>query len=369
MKFSCKKIELSKALNTVQKAVTNRTTIPILKGILLEINEDNILNISASDLDLSIQKKINVESFEKGSIVVAAKLFVEIIKKLSSEEITIEVEYNNVIIRSFNSEFSIVGQNKDDFPEIDTIDQVDTIKIDKEIFKNMIKQTSFSASLDESRGIIVGSLIEMNQNNINMVSLDGFRMSVRKEYIDLNINKSIIVHSRILNEINKILSDEEAEYIYIYINHKNMIIKMDETIINSRLLEGNFIDYKNIIPKSFNCTVKINKEDMLESLERASLLAREGKNNLIKMNIDDEKIVISSKSEEGQVHEEIYIKKEGEGLEIGFNSKYIIDILRNIEDEEIYIKFITNVSPVIITPLEGDRFEYLILPVRISSIN
>lgn len=367
MKFLCKKTELSRALNTVQKAVTNRTTIPILKGILLEINDDNVLNILASDLDLSIQKKIDIESYEKGSIVVSARLFVDIIKKLSSEDITIEVIENNVIIKSFNSEFSIVGQSKDDFPQMDALDYEDTIKIEKEIFKNMIKQTSFSASQDESRGVIVGTLIEMSQNYINMVSLDGFRMSVRKEYIDLNIQKNIIIHTRILNEIYKILTDEDDKFINIFINQKNMIIKINDTIVHSRLMEGNFIDYKNILPKTFNCTVKVNKEDMLDSLERASLLAREGKNNLIKMNIGEEKIIISSRSEEGKVQEEVYSEKEGENLDIGFNSKYIIDILRNIDDEEIYIKLITSVSPVIISPLEGDSFEYLLLPVRISN--
>ncbi|MFA5526977.1 MAG: DNA polymerase III subunit beta [Peptostreptococcales bacterium] len=367
MKFLCKRTELSKALNTVSKAVTNRTTIPILKGILLEINDDHILNISASDLDLSIQKKIEVESYEKGAVVVSARLFVDIIKKLSSEDITIEVVENNVIIKSFNSEFSIVGQSKEDFPQMDSMDYEDTLKIEKEIFKNMIKQTSFSASQDESRGVIVGTLIEINQNYINMVSLDGFRMSVRKEYIDLNIHKNIIIHTRILNEIYKILTDEEADYIDIYIHPKNMIIKMNDTIIHSRLMEGNFIDYKNILPKAFNCSVKVNKEDMLDSLERASLLAREGKNNLIKMNIGEDKIIITSRSEEGKVQEEVYIEKEGENMDIGFNSKYILDILKNIDDEEIYMKLITSVSPVIISPLEGDSFEYLLLPVRISN--
>lgn len=366
MKLTCQQQDLSKALNTVQKAVTNRTTIPILKGILLEVNNENMLTISASDLDLSIQKTIKVENTEEGSIVVSAKLFTEIIRKLPSGEIDINLSDNNVIIKSFNSEFSIIGQPSNDFPKIDTLNSDNSIKINKEIYKNMIKQTSFSASVDESRGIITGVLIEIEKEKINMIALDGFRMSIRKENMLTNKNENMIIPARILNEIYKILADEEGDNIDLLLNNKNIIIKMDNTIILSRLLEGDFINYKEILPKSYNCKVKVIKEDLLASIERASLLAREGKNNLIKINIEEDKMIISSRSEEGKVYEEVNIEKEGEGLEIGFNSKYVLDILRNIEDEEINIEFISNVNPCLIKPLEGDHFEYLILPVRIS---
>lgn len=366
MKLTCQQQDLSKALNTVQKAVTNRTTIPILKGILLEVNETDILTISASDLDLSIQTKISVENTQEGSIVVSAKLFTEIIRKLPSGEIQISLSDNHVIINSYNSEFSIIGQPSDDFPKIDVLSNSKSIKIHKEIFKNMIKQTSFSASIDESRGIITGVLIEIEKEKINMVALDGFRMGIRKENMLTNKNEDIIIPARILNEVYKILADEEGDSIDLLINNKNIIIRMDHTIILSRLLEGDFINYKEIVPKSFNCKVKVNKEDLLDSIERASLLAREGKNNLIKINIEEQKMIISSRSEEGKVHEEVFIEKEGEGLEIGFNSKYILDILRNIDDDEVFFEFISNVSPCLVKPLEGDNFEYLILPVRIS---
>lgn len=366
MKIICQQQDLSKALNTVQKAVTNRTTIPILKGILLQAKNDDTLKLAASDLDLSIEKKINIKVIDEGSIVVSAKLFTDIIRKLPSGEIEIETIDKNVLIKSYNSEFTIVGQSSEDFPEMSSIDSIDNLYINKEIFKNMIKQTSFSASIDESRGIIVGVLIEIEKENINMVALDGFRMAVRREQMISQKEKKIIVPSRILNEINKILSDEEGDTISLSLNEKNIVIKIDNTIIFSRLLEGDFINYKEIIPKNSNCSVKVNREELFDSIERASLLAREGKNNLIKIIVENQKMIINSRSDEGKVHEEVFIEQDGEGLEIGFNSKYILDILRNVEDEEIYFEFISNVSPCLIKPIEGAKFEYLILPVRIS---
>lgn len=367
MKIICKQQDLSKALNTVQKAVTNRTTLPILKGILLEAVDENILKLSASDLDLSIEKKINVKVESEGAIVVSAKLFTEIIRKLPDDEIEIALIDNKVVIKSINSEFNIIGQSPDDFPKIESSSSNNKIMINKEIFKNMIKQTSFSASIDESRGIIVGVLIKFEKDHINMVALDGFRMAIRKQKLKTNLEKSIIIPSRNLNEIYKILTDQEEEDIYLSLNEKNILINVDNTIIVSRLLEGEYINYNEIIPQNYNCRAKVNREELYDSIERASLLAREGKNNLIKVKVEDQKLIITSKSEEGNVYEEVFINKEGESLEIGFNSKYVLDILRNIDDEEIYFEFISNVSPCLVKPLDGLEYKYLVLPVRIST--
>ncbi len=366
MKLTCQQQDLTKALNTVQKAVTNRTTIPILKGIYLESEEDGTLKLSASDLDLSIEKKINVSVTDPGSIVASAKLFTEIIRKLPEGEIEIEVIDQNIFIKSFNSEFTIIGQSSDDFPEINKTQTHDSIMIDKELFKNMIKQTSFSASVDESRGVITGVLVEFSKDFINMVALDGFRMAIRTEKMKNDIEKKIIIPSRILNEIYKIIMDQEEKSINILLNEKSITLEIENTIITSRLLEGEFINYKEIIPKNYSCKIKLNKNDLYSSIERASLLAREGKNNLIKIKIEEDKLIITSRSEEGAVHEEVFIEKEGDGLEIGFNSKYILDILRNIDDEEVYFEFISNISPCLVRPLDGFKYEYLILPVRIS---
>ncbi len=366
MKIICSQQELSKAVNTVQKAVTNRTTIPILKGILLEVENEHTLKLAASDLDLSIEKKIEVEVKEKGSIVVSARLFSDIIKKLPSGEVSIEIEEQNVIIKTIHSEFSIVGQSVNEFPSIREFDSSNYLNLNKELFKNMIKQVAFSASIDESRGIIVGVLIEMLKDQLNIVALDGFRMAVRKEKIKSLEEKNIIIPAKTLNEIYKILVDENCEDILINLDEKDIIINIDNTIVVSKLLEGEYINYKEIIPKNYATRVRVSREELFNSIERASLLAREGKNNLIKLTIEDNTLIINSRSEEGKVHEEIEITKEGENLEIGFNSKYIIDVLRALEEDEIMLEFTSNVSPCLIKPVKDEEFLYLILPVRIA---
>lgn len=368
MKFTCSQQQLSKAINTVSKAVTARTTIPILKGILLKVTKDGILSLSASDLDLSIEKKINVTVEEEGEVVVLSKLFGEIIRKLPNETIEIEkTEENNIHIKCSSSEFTIVGLSADDFPNMGEIDSNYKIVLDKDIFKEMIKKTVFSASIDESKGIIVGALIELEEDSLNMVALDGFRMAVAREKISNQDSKKIIVSAKILNEINKIIGEsEEGSTIELILDNKKAVILLESTKIFLRLLEGEFIKYKDITPKEYKTEVIVNKYDLLESVERASLLAKEGKNNLIKLDIKENKIIITSRSEEGNVKEEVLISKNGEDLEIGFNSKYLIDALKVITTEEIKMELNTSISPCLLKPIEGNQFEYLILPVRLT---
>lgn len=369
MKFSCSQQALSKALNTVSKAVTSRTTIPILKGILLEADSDNTLILSASDLDLSIEKKIEVIVEDPGSVVVSAKLFSDIIRKLPNEEVQIEeMENNNIVIKCLASEFTIVGQPADEFPNIGEINLDQKLSLDKDILKEMIKKTSFAASIDESKGIIVGVLIEMEEESLNMVALDGFRMAIARKAVKNEESKRIIIAARILNEINKIISEnEDSEEIYLILDEKKAVFLLDETKIVLRLLEGDFIKYNDILPKEYKCRLIVNRNEMMNSIERASLLAKEGKNNLIKLSIFRDKIIITSRSEEGNVKEEVFVEKEGVDLDIGFNSKYILDVLKAVSDENVVMEFNTSVSPCLIKPVKGREYEYLVLPVRIST--
>lgn len=368
MKFTCNQYILSKALNIVSKAVTSRTTIPLLKGILLEATADGFLKLTATDLDLSIEKKIPISLLEEGSIVVSAKLFNDIIRKLPNEEIEIEVDDNNsIIIRCLSSKFSIVGQPTDEFPDIGAITKGEKIRIEKEVLREMIKKTSFSASIEESKGTLVGVLIEMKENSLTMVALDGFRMAIARESMNNKENDDIIISAKNLDEINKIFTEiEGTTELDIILDEKKAVFFIDDVCIVSRLLEGEFIKYQEILPKEFQCKVKVNRAELLESIERASLFAKEGKNNLIKISVTDDKFIITSKSEEGNVKEEVFVQNEGTNLEIGFNAKYLLDVLKAISDEEIYMNFNTSVSPCIINPIEGNSFEYLVLPVRIS---
>lgn len=370
MKFSCNQNYLVKALNIVSKAVTSRTTIPILKGILLKVNEEGILTMSASDLDISIEKSFKVDNYEPGEVVVQAKLFGDIIRKLPSGEIYIIEENENILIRCSNSEFNIVGSSSDEFPIINPKENnISKLVFDKELLKEMIRKTSFAASIDESRGVITGILVESDVNKITMVALDGFRMAVTNEDIVNGNKESVIIPAKIFNEIGKIISEEESENenVELLLNEKKAVFILENTKVVLKLLEGEFVKYNDILPKESSVKVVLNRSDFMESIERASLMAKIGKNNLIKLEIKDNEMEITSKSEEGNVKEKVLISKEGNDLTIGFNSKYLIDAIKAIDDEEIKLLFNTPVSPCLIKPLEGENYIYLVLPVRITN--
>lgn len=369
MKFSCSQHTLTKALNIVSKAVTARTTIPVLKGILLKTDDNGVLTMAASDLDLSIERKIKVEDCEPGETVVLSKLFGDIIRKLPDETIVIEENDGKVNIRCSNSEFNIIGLESDEFPNIDPKDEyVEELVFNKEILKDMIGKTAFSASIDENKGAMTGVLIEMEETVLSMVAIDGFRMAIAREAMKNKKKENIVIPAKILSEVSRIIteSDFSGEDVTMLLTGKMAVFNMENTKIVIRLLEGEFMNYRRIIPVDNPTKVVLNKNDLLESVERASLLAKVGKNNLVRLDIRDGGIEITSKSEEGNVKEEVIASKEGNDLVIGFNSKYLIEALKVIDDESITMYFNTNVSPCLVTPVSGERYEYLILPVRIS---
>jgi DNA polymerase-3 subunit beta len=321
--------------------------------------------MTATDSEISIEKEIECQVQEPGKIVVSSRLFTDMIKKLPDDDIMIVEEDGVVAIRcrSYNSE--IVSLPADEFPDISEVEEIERIVFNKETFKRMVRRTAFAASMDESRGILTGILIETKEGVLTMVALDGFRMSIVREVIETDQEISIVISARILNEITKILTDEEEEddFVMIFDNKKTVFI-IGTTKITSRLLEGSYINYKEIIPKIHNNAVIADKNEMVDVIERASLISN--KNNLIRLLFQEDKLVISSRSEEGNIREEMDVLIEGDGLEIGFNSKYVLDALKAVDDEKILLELNTNVTPCMVKPEDGNSFEFLILPVRIS---
>ena len=370
MKFVCNQVDLTKALNTVSKAVSSRTTIPTLKGILMEVRENNLI-LTASDMDLTIETSIEIEDGENGSIVVPAKLFNEVIRKLPHDKVSIKTEGYDININCLNSNSFLPGSDADEFPYIKNPEENSKeIIFNRNIFSNMIKKTSFAASIDQTKGAITGVLVEVLPEEMKMVAIDGFRMAVTKENISGGKEESIIISARIMDEINKIITENDRNNdseIRILLDKKNANIYMDNTKISTRLIAGEFVKYRDIIPKESKTSINVNKKYLSEAVERASILS-EGKNNLIKMSIKDSVMTISSRSEEGGAMEDIIIHKTGDDLDIGFNSRFLLNIMRVIDDEEIKMEFNTSLSPCMIKPLEGESYEYLILPVRISNM-
>jgi len=369
MKFTCSQQSLSKALNIVSKAVSSRSTLPILKGILLKAEDGGILKISASDLDISIEKKMEgVNIFENGSCVVSAKLFTDIVRKLPDEDVMIEKkDEGQILVKTTMSEFGIIGLPADEFPEIGEIEKEETLTFEKEVFTEMIRRTSFSASIDESKGIIVGVLMELEENSTNMIAIDGFRMAVVREEIKNENKNKIIIPAKIMGDISKILYDiEKEDKVEMILSKKKAMLLCENVKIVVRLLDGEFIRYKDILPKERRCKVTVKKAFFHASMERASILSKEGKNNLIKFSINENNLIITSRSDEGNVREEIMIERDGVDIEIGFNAKFILDILKVIEDEEITLELVSSIKPCVIKPVSGNNYEYLVLPVKIS---
>ncbi len=371
MKFTCNQQILTRALNTVSRAVSNRTTLPILKGILIEADIDGTLTLTASDMEISIQKKIKASVQEDGSAVVMSKLFGDIIRKLPNEEIFIDsVDDNKIKIKTSASEFSVVSFPVDEFPNIGEKEEIkDTLTFKSVIFKDMVRKTSFAAAVEESKGVLLGILTEIGTEKVSMVALDGFRLALTNEPMESEHENKFLISAKIMNEISRIIAEEETdEEIKILLGQKKATFIMGSTEVILRLMEGEYINYKAIIPDNNETHLFVNKNLLQESIERASLLAKEGKNNLIKMTITNNLLTITSHSEEGNVKEEIITEKTGPDLEIGFNSKYVIDVLKALDDEEISLNFRTGLTPCVVKPLQGDSYEYLVLPVRIPKM-
>lgn len=369
MKFTCAKNTLIKALNITMKAVSSRTTIPVLKGILIEAADNGKITLSASDESISIIDTIEGDIKESGSVVVMAKLFNDIIRKLPGNEIEIiSNDTTDVIIRSMKSEFKILGTPAEEFPTITAISgDTRSIRFNKNMLKSMIEKTAFAASVDEGRGVITGVLIEIADGDLTMAAIDGYRMAINRDHMITEDKYSFIIPAKILTELSKILSESSGEEEGIlYLEAKKAAFIFDNIQAELSLLAGQFVDYKGILPKASRIQVTADREMLKEAIERASILSSAGKNNLIRLKITDNVMEITSTSEEGGVKDDVLINKKGEDLVIGFNAHYLRDALNAVEDEQIRMDMNSPVEPCMIRPVDGDSFEYLVLPVRIN---
>ena len=340
--------------------------MPILEGILIEAREE--LKLTGNDLEIGIECLVEADIKKEGSIVLNSKMFGDIVRRLPESEILIEVKENNtVIIECENSHFELKGVPSDGYPAIPQIVKENFFKVSQKLIREMIRQTIFAVSVDENRPILTGSLIECQYNEMTIVSIDGFRMALRKSCNkNESSNFSVVVPGKTLNEIVKILQPIDEE-ITVYNSKNQILMDIGRCKMVSRLLEGEYLNYKSIIPKEHDTIIKIKTKDLLSSLERAYLITTEDKKYPVKINIGDEKIVISSNTEIGAVREEIRVEVDGSKLDIGFNPRYLIEALRVIEDEVINVYFTSSIGPCTIRPVESDSYEYMILPIRIKN--
>jgi len=368
MKIITTKSTLLESINIVQKAAPSKTTLPILEGILFDAKNGK-LKLTATDLEIGIETVSNVDVIEPGKVVLSSRMVGDIVRKLPDADIEIETaEKNLVCIKSEGSNFKIVTLPYEEYPELPVVKKENGITLKQNILKDMIKKTIFAVSSDEIRPILTGVLFDVSGDKLTMVALDGFRMAVKWNGIINDNNFRAVIPGKTLSEIGKILNENE-ENVNIYFSKNHIQVQIGETIIVSRLLEGEFINYKQIIPSEYKIKVKVSSNMLMEACDRAALFARDSSNNMIKFEINDDLMVIMSNSQNGDVHEELKIQKEGNDIEIAFNAKYFIDVLKVIDGEEITIEFTTNVSPSIIRPCNNTDYLYLVLPARFKKNN
>lgn len=364
MRVVCDGLDLSIATAQVIKAISNKTTNPVLEGIKLSVEEDR-LKLSATDLELAIEKTIRADVKEIGEAVIPGKFFSEFIKKLTNEKIELELCDNRLKITYTDSESFVQCYDVLEFPNLNIIEDGEYFTIKQKDFKALINKSIFSTALDDTRPILKGCCFEITNNNINSIGLDGYRLAfVKKPLVESTIETSIVVPAKSLTEICKFLEDSD-ELINIFIKKNFLMVEFDNTKIVTRLIEGDFINYKQIIPKDFSSSIIINKGVFEEAIERTSVLSRVDRNNLVRFDIKEKVLTLSSTSDIGNIKENIGISLKGNDLTIAFNSRYFSECLRTITDEAVKISFNISSSPCIITPSDSDEYLYLILPVRI----
>lgn len=367
MKIICDGADLSDAVLKVSKGTSNKTTNPILEGIKVVAEEDYV-TLSATDLEMSIEKTIKGIVQIEGEMVVPGKFFCEYIKKLNNEQIELHVDEKNMLsIKYTDSVGKIQCMNNAEFPQIKQPEDSTYFEISQRDFRTLIAKSIYAVATEDVRPILKGVKLEITKERITAVALDGYRLAVvKKPIISTTAEFSCIVPARSLNEISKLLEDTEKP-IKVYVGRNFLMVNIDNTKITTRLLEGDFINYTQIIPTDFNTNIVLNKDQLLDALERASLLSRVDRNNLVKFEISDKVMILSSKSEIGDIKENITISLKGQDLNIAFNARYFTEALRVISDEFLKLNFTSSVSPCIITSNDTDEFLYLILPVRIMA--
>ena len=368
MKLVCKKSNLLNGVQIVSKAVPSKTTMPILECILVDASLNEI-KLTANDMDLGIETIIEGDIVEKGIIALDAKIFLEIVRKLPDNDVTIETDEKlNVFITCEKANFNIVGKSGDDFSYLPVIEREDPIILTQFTLKEMIRQTIFSISDSDTNKLMTGELFEINEDELKIVSLDGHRISIRNNHMkNAYEHKKVIVPGKTLNEISKILTGEADKDVNIYFTDKHIIFEFDQTVVVSRLIEGEYFKIDQMISSDYETKVKINKKELLSCIDRATLLVKEGDKKPIIIDIKDGNMELRINSTIGSMNEVIDINKEGKDLMIGFNPKFLIDALKVIDDEEIEMYMVNPKAPCFIKDA-NKTYLYLILPVNFNAV-
>ena len=368
MRFLCQAQAFLAGLSVVTRALSARTTQSILEGVLIKSSEEGI-ELTCSDGTISIVTSVDATVSQQGSVVLPGKLLLDVVRKMPQAQIDVSVnESCSCTMKCQGIRMTLSGQQGKFFPSLPLVSAENSFTLPQAVLREMMTQTSFAIAVEDPRKVLNGCLFEINKGEATMVALDGFRLALRKTRLsEAAPDLSAIIPGKSVNEISKILENNEEKVAMILIGGSQMMINLGETVFYSTLIDGEYINYRQILPSEWTTRVKIDRDELAMCVDRASLIAREGRNNLVKIEIQNGMLIITSNSENGNVYEEIEVETEGEGMTIAFNVQYVADILRVMPEGEAFMQFKSSVSPCLIAPEQGDEFTYLMLPVRVNA--
>lgn len=365
MKIICDRTLLANAVAGVSKAVTQRSSIPVLEGILMKATGFN-LELTGYDLEMGITTNIEANVLEPGEVVLSAKLLGDMVRRLNSPEVEISTtETNAATIRGGITEFNIMGMSSGDFPELPVPGADQTLDIDTPTFREMVETTLFAVSQDDKKPAHTGELFAIEHDKLTVVALDGYRLAIIEKPIMAAKEINIIIPAKTLAEAIKLFTNDE-EILHIAANRRFVVFSSASYTVISRLIEGDFLDYKRVIPEGYHTRVTVDVRDFANSIERASLIITERLKNPLRVTFDD-KITVRCQTTLGKVIDELDAQIEGEPVEIGFNNRYLLDALRYSRCDKLVLELSGPLSPVKVLPKDGGDFLFLVLPVRFKN--
>ncbi len=367
MKFSCTRSQLQTAVVVAAKAASAKSPIPALEGILIETGADSV-KLTGYDLKKGIFTSIDAEVAEQGSIVLGARIFGDIVRSLQEGTVTVRTEGNSVLINCENSDFSIIGTDAADYPELPAIDGQTGVKLPQNLLSDIIRQTIFAVSDSEARPIYTGELFEIEDGTLTVVAVDGYRLALRREPVEgVDGQYSFIVPGSALSDLEKLCAATE-DPVTIRLGSKHISFTIGDTVLISRRLEGDFLNYKKTVPAEFRVEIRTDRVFFQRTVERVSLIIDDKIKNPIRCFFGDNEIRVVCATGLGKAEDACIVDGDGGNLEIGFNNRYLLDALKAAPAEEICIGLNTGSSPCVITPAEGEQnFLYMILPVRLKA--
>ncbi len=368
MKFTCNTKQLSEACSNVMRAVSNKVTIPTIEGILMECGSDT-LSLTGYDFEFGINTTLEANVVEPGAIVINAKVLSDIIRKLPDGNVTFEISGTSVLIISGMAQYNIVGIDADDYPELPSVSGGYPLFLNEAVLQSMISQTLFAVADNEStKPVHTGLKFEFSLNQLKLIGVDGYRLAIRTETVKYDGEDiSFIVPKKTIREIVKLMGNDPEKDVSVSVGKRHIIFDIDNYSVISRLLDGDFLDYNSAIPKTATTTVLINTQDALNCIERTLPVIENDKKNPIRCLFDNDEMRVSTVSSLGRVVDYTHANVSGDRVEIGFNSRFILDALQAADIDQVKIELNSAISPAKVMPVNDDNFLFLVLPMRLKA--